>query len=134
MAFTYSSGEASALHQVRGIVGDTAEAGHFIEDETIAAILTANADAVGVSSVEVCRRILAKIAKDVDRSHPDGISTSRTQRSQQYRDLLRELEDRYGHGAPGMFVGGGSVAESETFTSDSDNVQPGFARGMWGEP
>lgn len=133
MTFSYSVSEATERDQVRGIIGDTADAGHFLEDETITAILAANGDAVGPSAVECCRRILAKIAKEVDRSHPDGISVSRTQKSQQYRDLLRELEGLYGKGGSiEMFVGGSSKTENEAFETNTDFVQPAFRRGMWG--
>lgn len=133
MTFSYSASEATGLDQVRGIIGDTTDAGHFLENETISAILTANGDAVGPSAVECVRRIIAKIAKETDRSHPDGISVSRTQKSQQYRDLLRELEGLYGKGGSiEMFVGGSSKAENEAFETSPDFVQPSFRRGMWG--
>lgn len=135
MTFSYSASEATGLDQVRGLIGDTDSAAYYLENETITAILTANSDAVGPSSVECVRRILAKLAKDVDRSHPDGISTSRTQRSQQYRDLLRELEGLYGKGGGEVtiFVGGSSKAENEAFETNPDFVQPLFRRGMWGD-
>lgn len=135
MTFSYSASEATGLDQVRGLIGDTVDAGHFLEDETITAVLAANDAEVGVSAVECVHRILAQIAKKVDRSHPDGISTSRTQMTQHYRDLLRDLEARFGQSRGGveMFVGGSSKAENDAFAANADFVQPLFRRGMWGD-
>lgn len=136
MTFSYDITEDTSLDRVRGIVGDTEDAGHLIEDETITAALTRNGDSVFAASIEVCRMILAKLAKHVDRSHPDGISTSRSQRFTHYKDLIADLRERMlteGGGCT-AFAGGTSKAENDAFDADSDNVGAHFDVGMWSRP
>lgn len=126
MTVTYDDSEASDLHKVRGIIGDTITDDAYLQDETITALLTVHGSVLA-TSVECCRRILARIARDTDRNAV-GFSASRSQVTQHYRDLMADLSAQLTATAT-CFVGGTSLSEEQDLESDDDFIEPSFKIG-----
>lgn len=93
MTFTYAiSNLTTPLAQVRLRIGDTDSNLPLLEDEEINVALATHANVVLPAAIACVRLILARIARDVDTSHA-GISASRDQKTQHFRDLLQMLQD-----------------------------------------
>lgn len=127
MTLTYSVAESTNRDRVRGKIGDTDSNRELLDDSTVDAILVVYPSVIA-AAIECCKRIIAKLARDVDRS-AIGMSASRSQVIQHYRDLIPMLQEELAtHGR--MFVGGVSVTENEAQDEDTDFVQPSFKIGM----
>lgn len=118
MTFTYSKSTISTdLAKVRLRIGDTDSTRQLLSDEEIAYTLTEYSTVV-MASIECVKRILGQLARSTDRSAV-GLSSSRSQAFQQYKDLLRELEiEAVSSAAP--FFTGASQDEVDGDTEDSD--------------
>jgi len=130
MVFTaYNPAEALDRDKVRGLIGDTVSTSYYLDDETIAAVLTARGSVLE-ASIECVRRILAKIARDGD-YNAVGISASRNPVTMQFRDLLKDLTALRGQDLDAvMFVGGKSRSANQATIDNDDNVDPVYYRGM----
>ena len=120
MTWSYDPTEATDGDEVRGRVGDTNESDQLLSDELIAKLL--DGGSVLAASIEAVKRILAKVARDVDRNAV-GISTSRSQVTQHYRDILSDLRRELSSGSSGgpePYVGGVSISEGESTRDNSD--------------
>jgi hypothetical protein len=131
----YSPGEATNRDKVRGKIGDTDENRQLLQDETIEAVLVTYPTIIG-ASIECCKRIIARLARDVDRSAV-GMSASRSQVIQHYKDLIEQLKDEAtstlgaeGGSGGGIYAGGVSQAAIDTLESDTDFVKPTFRVGL----
>lgn len=127
MTFTFSSTDLSTdLAKVRVRIGDTKSAAMLLTDEEINAALTASSTVLA-ATVACVKLILAAIARDVD-ANAGGISTSRSQKTTHYRDLLRDLEAEMRAGAS-PYLGGVSKAEKTSRESNTDFALPSFSVG-----
>lgn len=136
MTWTYSTALTLDRDKVRIRVGDTNTNDQLLSDEEIAALLTAFSSDITLTVIGCIRIIIAKLARDYDRSNL-GMSAQRSQKVQHYKDLLAEY---MGSGPEGlgtkaeMFVGGLSKADEESFDDDSDYKGPDLRRGMDDKP
>lgn len=132
MTFTWDSSllATSALQQVRLTIGDTVSTDELLSDELIEFRLGQYSDDVLLASIECVRDILAQFARDIDKNAV-GFSTTRSQKTTHYTDLLKELKQRSSSICE-AFVGGTSNSEAETLNSDSDYRQVGITIG-WGQ-
>lgn len=126
MTWSYDPNEAANLDRVRGKIGDTLTTDQQLSNEVINAILVVKAS-VTLAAVECCRRLIAKYARDIDKSGAN-VTASRSQRVNQYRDLLEILEREAGVETQ-PFVGGLSIAEAEAIEADTDFKLPVFGIG-----
>lgn len=131
MPFSYATSEPTDVDKIRGRIGDTLQANHYLEDETIASILLLY-PSVLTAAIECVRRILAKIAKDPDRAGM-GITSTRSQIFTHYQDLMKLLVRERDTGAT-MYVGGWSKSENQALREDPDFRQPEFALGQDDNP
>ncbi len=127
MTWSYDESESTGRDRVRGMIGDIDTEDQLLSNETIDAILVRFVGELA-SAVECVRRILAKIARDIDTSGA-GITSSRAQKTQHYRDLLADLQGQLGVYAE-TYTGGVSVARATTFRSSADDPGPWFTTGQ----
>lgn len=128
MTWTWSETDLStALAQVRLTVGDTNSSDPIFADEIIAYRLSLYSSDVRLASIKLLKDAIAKYARDTDRNQ-DGMSTSRSQKIQHWKDLLSELEGE-GSAIVGVYVGGVSDAANETIDDDDDFIAPAFTVG-----
>lgn len=109
---------STALSQVRVTIGDTNSASQLLSDEMINWRLSQVDDDVRQASVACVKDIIAKLARDYDRSNI-GMSVTRSQQIQHYKDLLNELTSDASSLCE-MYVGGISDDEKDTEKDDSD--------------
>ncbi len=122
MTFTYSSSSISTdLAKVRLTIGDTDRDQALLSDEEINYYLARKAS-VTLAAIDCVKAILAKLARDVDRNNL-GMSATRSQKTQHYRDLLKDLQAE-SMTVGEVFVGGVSEAERESIEEDED-FEPG---------
>jgi hypothetical protein len=115
------------LAKIRLRIGDTNSAWQLLTDEEIAVATDIDTN-LDLAAARCCEFILAKLARDNDDSKL-GISVTRSQLTEHYRDLRATLIARAGIGAE-VYWGGGSIDERTTISEDTDFPQPGFERGM----
>lgn len=132
MTFTYSDAEATTRDKLRGKIGDINTKRQMLSNEILDNVLGDFANNLALSAIEGIKRILARLARDVDRSGL-GITSNRSQQILHYQDLLGEMK-REGIVGSTMFVGGISVADKVSFDEDSDLVQPQIRRGQDDNP
>lgn len=128
MTFTFDADLATNTDLVRARIGDTLSTDYIVEDETIEAYLDVYNDNVLRTAIQCCRFVLGRLARDVD-DNMGGSSRSRSQKTQHYRDVLKDLEAEFGLQAQPE-VGGISIAENEAAEANTDaNLIPfGFGR------
>ena len=127
MSWTFSESLAADRDIVRLKIGDTDTDDQLLSNETLDALLAIRADVI-LCSIDACRAILAKLARDIDRSAA-GMSGSRAQKTQHYKDVLANLIKESG-GETRVKVGGISKDASDTLNDDSDFEKPTFTIGM----
>lgn len=89
MAFTYSADLSDATSRVRQTIGDVVDAGHLVEDETIAYYLTAKPSELAVA-LQLANDLMARFATAVDQT-VDGQGLKASQRYQQFKNLSLQL-------------------------------------------
>ena len=132
MTFTWdpTALATSELQQVRLTIGDRDSGKPLLTDEEINFRLDEYSDGVLPASIRCVQDILAKLARDVDRSNV-GMSSTRSQQTTHYRDLLKEL--RAENSTLGeMYVGGISDSAEDAVNSSTDYRQVGITLG-WGK-
>lgn len=127
MTWTYDATATTTLAKVRRRIGDTNTNSQLLADEEIADFLDEAGDDIYSTAVACVDAILAKLARDVDRSNL-GMSATRSQQEQHYKDLRELLVQRRDAGATPSLTGV-SVSEAEDEVLDDDFIQPGFIRG-----
>ena len=126
MAWTYSDSLTTDRDKVRLKIGDTDTDDQLLSNETIDALLDIRADVI-LCAIDCVRAILAKLARDIDRSAA-GMTGSRSQRIANYEIVLRNLIKESG-GETRMKVGGISKDDADSLRDDSDFAQPDFTIG-----
>ena len=127
MAWTFSDSLTTDRDKVRLKIGDTDTDDQLLSDETIDALLVIRADVI-LCSIDAVRAILSKLARDIDRSAA-GMSGSRSQKTQHYKDVLMNLVKESG-GETRMKVGGISKGAADTLRDDTDFIKPSFSVDM----
>jgi hypothetical protein len=145
VTWTYSVTSRTARNQVRERIGDVLTNDQMVADEIIDERLTARSNDTLVTAIDCVRIILARIARDVDRSGA-SISGSRDQKTQHYREVLERLEKEAGLGGspgytagvpsfiPGVYLSGMSESQAEDLEDDTDFTGASFGVGDddWG--
>lgn len=132
MTWTYNIALATDRDRVRFRIGDTNTDKQLLADEEIAAQLTRFNNDIPLTVVSCIKAIIAKLARDYDRSNL-GLSAQRSQQIQHYRDLLAEYQGTGVEGALSnaeMFVGGLSKDKEDSFDDDDDYKGPHLRRGQ----
>ena len=129
MSFTYdSSTPLTVLEQVRLKIGDTDSNKALLQDEEIQLFLDANGNDVTSTSVDAVKCILAQLARQTDRQ-AGNLSGTRSQKTQHYRELLRDLEAEVSYDL-NPSIGGLSLAARNLVEADSDFKPTEFSVGM----
>ena len=133
MTWTYNPASVStALAKVRLYIGDTNTNDQLLSDEEVAAIQGTETNLFYVAA-RCCDAVIAKLARDVDRSNL-GMSATRSTKIQNYEALRDSLYKQAAAGNAGMFVGGVSESANETLDADADNIKPLFKLGQFNNP
>lgn len=132
MTFTWdpTSLSSSELQQVRQTIGDIKSDNPLLTDGQIEWRLSQYDDDVLLASIKCVMDILGMIARDIDRNHV-GMSSTRSQQTVHYTDLLKQLKEEAG-GLCEIDIGGLSDDEEETINDDDDYRQAGITIG-WGK-
>lgn len=120
------------VQAVRRLLQDTDQRAHDVEDEEIRATLGAfGASSSGTNTDEsvlvavalrIAEDLLARTARLTDEAGA-GINVTRSQRHQQWRDVIRQLQRRVQRRVGPSFVGG-SKAKIAAAAADTDYRQP----------
>jgi hypothetical protein len=134
-AWTYTPNFTLARDRIRVLVGDTDPADPLVQDEEIALYTTGGTFAQSsdaAAAVEVCRAIVAKLARRVTMSA--GVSSVNLgEQVAHYRDLLTDLIRQSSSTSAVPYAGGISRADVLAREADTDRVAPFFDR-RTGEP
>lgn len=125
MAWSFDASLSTDKDLVRFKIGDTNTGDQLVANETIQAFLD-NGDSVVDASIKCVTAIIAKLAREYDRSEI-GMSASRSQAVQHYRDLLKELNGELG-ALGNVSFGGDSVSDKDTIEDNDDFKGPLFER------
>lgn len=113
MTWTYSGDPASTDNDaIRFLVGDTVSTDPLVENEEIAFALAQRGSTSGAAAT-ICRSLAAKFAREAD-THDDRLSTSHSQRSNAFRRMAEDYEEKAALSAgPAILVAGipSSVAQ-----------------------
>lgn len=114
--------------KVRSLVGDV-ETTEILPDDTYDALLSEFSDNVYLTAAEICDRIIARKAKDIDHSAANyGVQVS--QIFEHYSRLAKMLRRKAGRAVGDIFVGGASIDKEDELADDSDYTQNQFTVGM----
>jgi len=127
MTWTFDPALATDRDKVRFRIGDTDTNRQQLANETIDTLLALHTTVVE-TSIQCCKALLAKIARDVDRNVV-GISANRSQVTQHYQDLIRKLTAERA-GTASVSLTGVSRDEIQNERADTDFVKPTFSIGM----
>lgn len=89
MSFSFSADLSDAISRVRQYLGDTVDAGHEVENETITAYLTAGRSELAAAA-QLARDLASKYVKQID-STVDGATQRASQIYQHYLALAQAL-------------------------------------------
>jgi len=117
--------------RIRLRIGDTEAAGHLLENEEIDAYLADHPDGSGyfdlpLVALKCGRLMLARLQKVTDLNGA-GISTSRSQKFFQMKDLLLELEKETLGGLDLTVTG--TIADKDAIEADTSRTPPVFSLG-----
>jgi len=118
MSWSYSDSLSTDRDRLRFRIGDVDTNDQLLSNETLDALLTTRPDPT-LAAIDAIEGILAKFAREIDRGSL-GLGGSRSQKTQFYRDLLKELRAEAARGDTGAFFGGSSVSGKETIQEDED--------------
>ena len=124
MSWSYSDGLSTDRDRLRFRIGDTDTNEQLCSNELLDALLAARGDPI-LAAIDAVEGVLAQFARDVDRSAL-GLGGARSQKSQFYRDLLKELRAQAARGSTGVFFGGASAASKDSILEDSDKPTTPF--------
>lgn len=132
MSWSYSDSLSTDRDKLRFKIGDVDTNDQLLSNELLDALLAEQADPT-LAAIAAVEGILAQFARDIDRQAL-GLGGSRSQKTQFYRDLLKELRSQAARSSTSAFFGGGSVSEKETIQDDSDNPLTPFRLGQFDNP
>ena len=131
MTFTYDTALATDRDRVRFFIGDTTDAGHLVENETIASLLVLQPNPVRVA-ITIARSLAATYARKADKQI-GKTSVSQAKIAENFLAIAESLEamgdvDGAGMTAAVLHVGGISEDKREDLVyGDTDRIQPSFA-------
>lgn len=133
MAWTYTNDPLNVpLDELRFLIGDIDGTDPQLTDEELSYLLSTEG-AVLPAAIAAVRGLVALFARKTDKSVGD-LSVSYSQRAENYRNLLRDLQHRSVMRSAGPIVGGTSLARKEVVASDPDRVPPDSFRGQFDHP
>ena len=118
MSWSYSDSLSSDRDKLRVKIGDVDTNDQLLSNELLDALLTTRGDPT-LAAINAVEGILAKFAREIDRGSL-GLGGSRSQKTQFYRDLLKELRAEAARGDTSIFFGGGSISQKESNREDAD--------------
>ena len=124
MSWSYSDSLSTDRDLLRFRIGDTDTQEQLLSNELLDALLTTRASQT-LAAIDAVQGILAQFARDIDRSAL-GMGGARSQKTQFYRDLLKELRAEAARADTGVFFGGGSISQKESNLEDEDKPIPPF--------
>jgi hypothetical protein len=132
MSWTYDPASEAPLDVVRWLVADTDPTDPLQQDEEITRVLTRQPHTYRAAA-GIARQIARQFARQCDLDIAREVRISLSDRSKQYYQMARDLEDEAnkgagGRGGVGVFVGGISVAQIDAEASKTDRVPPAFTR------
>lgn len=130
MSWTYSGDPSSSDRDaLRFLIGDTDTTDQQLTDEELDYLLTFEGS-VTAAAIAAIRSLIAKFARFADRSVGD-LRVAYSQRIDNYRGLLDQLETRQVIHAGKPIAGGLSKARKQIVDEDADRVQPAFRRNQF---
>jgi hypothetical protein len=136
MTWTYSGDPSTGNKDaVRFQIGDTDTNEQLLQDEEINYVLANEGGSVLQAAHFAVQGIVAKLAKKVDvTDKSSAMAIRRSQKFDQYRELLASLRKKIAihKGAP--YLGGESVSDKQTAEDDTDRLQPAFTRSLHDVP
>jgi hypothetical protein len=127
-SFDDSALASSKKDQVRLMIGDTDTTDQLVSNEAIVFYLSERGDSVSLAAADCCDIIAAKFSREVDTKN-GALSVSASQRAAAYRKLSEDLRAQ-GAELCDVFFGGQSIDGKIDLETDTDAIQPRFARGM----
>ena len=118
MSWSYSDSLGTDRDKTRFRIGDTDTDEQLLSNELLDALLVSRGSPA-LAAIDAVEGILAKFARDIDRSAL-GMGGARSQKTQFYRDLLKELRAEAARGDTSIFFGGGSISQKDSNREDSD--------------
>lgn len=131
----FYSGDPSSSNRdwVRWRIGDVNATDQLVSDQEIAAAVT-EYGSKQMAAARVCEAIAAEFSREADVTLADGSGASRSrslsQKASAYMKLARDIARGVTASIAAPFVGGISIANKDTYDTDSDRVDPAFTRGM----
>ncbi len=127
MSFSYDSDLAGISDQLRFLVQDTVDAGHFLEDAEIAFVAAAHSGLYRAAAV-LCRTIAAKVLRDPGYKD-NALFYDAEAKAAEYIKLAESFEQQYAAGStltidPGAFSA--NIAPLESYQSG----EPAFTRDL----
>lgn len=130
--WTYSGDpSASTKDAVRHYIGDTNNQSQVFSDEEI--LFQIGEEGSARLAAAALAEMIAASGDLVDKKIGD-LSISRSQQSAEMKALAKSLRGRAAMGGIGIFAGGISHANKDTYESDPDVNQPTFYRGQFDHP
>ena len=129
MTWSYSDSLSTDRDMLRFKIGDVDTDAQLLSNELLDALLTSRGSPT-LAAIDAVEGILAKFARDIDRSAL-GMGGARSQKTQFYRDLLKELRAQAARGDTDVFFGGGSISQRDSNLDDSDLPRTPFRLGMF---
>lgn len=131
MSWTYDSSQlaASAMMQVRFLMGDTTPTDQQVQDEEITFALSQRPSIYGAAAI-VCRSLASKLSRQADVVDKD-LRTMLSARAKAYAARAIEYDNKasvLGGGRP--YAGGLSISDKIRNEQDTDRMQPQFNIGM----
>ena len=125
---SYTGPSNSTSDEVRFYTGDTDTNDEILTDAEIAFELTATSDDAVAAAFRCFRRILAKLARKIDRSGP-RFGASRSQKFQHYKDLYDAFKEEHSSEVTAALWSEHSFDDVESLESDDDFRTPRFSMG-----
>jgi hypothetical protein len=129
--FTYDPASEAPLDIVRWLIADVDQTDPLQQDEEITRVLTRQPNTYRAAAF-IARQIARQFARQCDLDIAREVRISLSDRSKQYWQMARDMEDEANKGSGGagvgVFVGGISVAQKQAVESDTDRVRPAFTR------
>lgn len=134
MTWTYSGDPAASdLDAVRWLVGDTNSSDQLVQDEEIAYALANYGGPVHAAAV-VCEQISGQFSREAVSKKVGSLSINFGAKAKEYANRCKQLRRLIATDLTEIFAGGLSISEKETLASDTDAVQPSFAKGQDDHP
>ena len=120
MTFSYDTSLGSDEDRVRFNIGDTSTEGHYLEDETITALLS-DEGSVGGATVACIEYIITQLSQPDFKL--DWLSVSNKEAKEGFKDLLLIMRQKYGVYTTSI----GASSAVNLYREDSDQTDGDYA-------